>query len=102
MARWLQVQLSGGSINGEAIFAPGLVAGTHLPRVELDAEFYTYKRHHYGYGWYQADYDGMVMYHHFGSFSGYRSNNFNFSHSLFDRRHNRTPRFAGKSRGFYS
>lgn len=73
MARWLQVQLSGGSINGEAIFAPGLVAGTHLPRVELDAEFYTYKRHHYGYGWYQADYDGMVMYHHFGSFSGYRS-----------------------------
>lgn len=73
MARWLQVQLSGGSINGEAIFAPGLVAGTHLPRVELDAEFYTYKRHHYGFGWYQVDYNGMEMYHHFGSFSGYRS-----------------------------
>lgn len=73
MARWLQVQLSDGKIDGDRAFTNGLVAGTHQPRVELDAEFYTYKRHHYGFGWYQADYDGMEMYHHFGSFSGYRS-----------------------------
>ncbi len=51
----------------------GLVAGTHEALSEHEAEFAGYKRHHYGIGWYQADYRGQLMFHHFGSFSGYRS-----------------------------
>ncbi|MCH8348032.1 MAG: beta-lactamase family protein [Proteobacteria bacterium] len=73
MARWLQAQLSDGIIDGKQVFAPGVVASTQRPQTSLEAEFYTYKRHHYGFGWYQADYNGHLMYHHFGSFSGYRA-----------------------------
>ena len=73
MVRWLQAQLSDGKINGRQIFAPGVVKSTHTPNTVLDAEFYTYKRHHYGFGWYQVDHKGYLMYHHFGSYSGYRA-----------------------------
>ena len=73
MAKWLQAQLSDGKVNGEQVYAPGLVASTHAPSASLDKEFYTYRRHHYGLGWYRADYSGHLMLHHFGSFAGYRS-----------------------------
>jgi CubicO group peptidase (beta-lactamase class C family) len=73
MAKWLQAQLSDGRINGRQVYAPGLVESTHSPNTTLDAEFYTYRRHHYGIGWYQAEYKGYLMYHHFGSYAGYRS-----------------------------
>lgn len=73
MARWLQAQLSDGKIGGRQIYPPGLVSSTHTPNTALEAEFYTYKRHHYSIGWYQAEYNGYLMYHHFGSYSGYRS-----------------------------
>jgi len=72
MARWLQAQLSGGKIGGQQVFESGLVDSTHTSNAEFDAQFYTYQRQHYGLGWYQADYNGSVMYHHFGSYSGYR------------------------------
>jgi len=73
MGQWLQAQLSDGKINGRQVYAPGLVNSTHTPNTALEAEFYTYRRHHYGIGWYQAEYNGHLMYHHFGSYSGYRS-----------------------------
>lgn len=73
MARWLQAQLSDGKISGQQIYPAGLVNSTHMPIAALEVEFYTYKRHHYGIGWYQAEYNGYLMYHHFGSYSGYRS-----------------------------
>jgi CubicO group peptidase (beta-lactamase class C family) len=48
MARWLQAQLSDGKIDGRQIYPPGLVSSTHTPNTVLEAEFYNYKRHHYG------------------------------------------------------
>jgi len=73
MALWLQAQLSDGRIEGRQVFPRGLVESTHIPIAELEADFYSYKRHHYGIGWYLADYNGYLMYQHFGSYSGYRS-----------------------------
>lgn len=73
MGRWLQAQLSDGKIDGRQIFVPGLIDSTHRPNATVQADFYTYKRQHYGIGWYEADHRGYSMYHHFGSFSGYRS-----------------------------
>lgn len=73
MARWLQAQLSGGKLDGRQVFAPGLIDSTHRVNATFEADFYTYKRRHYGIGWYEADHSGYSMYHHFGSFSGYRS-----------------------------
>ena len=72
-ARWLMLQLSDGRIDGRRIFAPGLVNSTHVANAELDMTFYTYRRKRYGFGWYEADYDGRTMFQHFGSYSGYRA-----------------------------
>ena len=73
MALWLQAQLGDGRVDDRQVFSPGLIASTQTPVVSLDADFYTYKRHHYGLGWYHADYRGQKMLHHFGSFAGYRA-----------------------------
>ncbi|MEE8294761.1 MAG: serine hydrolase domain-containing protein [Sphingomonadales bacterium] len=73
MAIWLEAQLNDGLVDGKQIFPEGLVEGTHQARTSLEATFAAYKRHHYGFGWYQADYRDQQMIHHFGSFSGYRS-----------------------------
>lgn len=73
MALWLQLQLNDGKVKGREVYPRGLVASTHIANASLETEFFSYKRHHYGLGWYQADYRGHLMFHHFGSFAGYRS-----------------------------
>jgi len=73
VARWLMLQLSDGRIDDRQVFAPGLVQSTRAANTELDMTFYTYHRKRYGFGWYEADYDGRTMYQHFGSYSGYRA-----------------------------
>ncbi len=73
MARWLQLQLHDGILNGRRVFPEGVVASTHRKIAEVDQEFHTYHRTGYGLGWYIADYEGETMLHHFGSYVGARA-----------------------------
>lgn len=73
MARWLEIQLTDGVLDGQRIFPAGLVASTHRTRVATDATFGPYKRHGYGLGWYVGQYGDQTLIHHFGNFGGSRA-----------------------------
>jgi CubicO group peptidase (beta-lactamase class C family) len=73
MARWLQLQINDGAIDGRQVFPAGLVASTHQPLVSQDTTFGPYHRDGYGLGWQTGRYGDDVLIHHFGNFSGSRA-----------------------------
>lgn len=73
MARWLELQLNDGVIDGERVFPAGLVASTHQMRVGQERRFGDYHRDGYGLGWNLGSYRGERLVHHFGNFSGSRA-----------------------------
>jgi CubicO group peptidase (beta-lactamase class C family) len=73
MARWLEIQLNDGVVDGRRAFPPGLVASTHRPLVAQQATFGRYLRDGYGLGWQTGRYGEAVLIHHFGNFAGSRA-----------------------------
>ncbi len=73
LARWLEVHLEEGRLDGAAVFPPEVVAETHREQVTQDREFSTYYRHGWGLGWDLGSYDGKLLVHRFGGFPGFRS-----------------------------
>lgn len=73
LARWLEAQINEGRVDGLQVFPAEVVAETHRKQAELDAEFWRFRRHGYGLGWYVSDYEEETLLHHFGSFPGYRA-----------------------------
>ena len=73
LARWLAVHLREGRSGDRPLFPPEVVAETHRLQVEQDREFGPYHRHGWGLGWDLGTYDGDLLIHRFGSFTGYRS-----------------------------
>ncbi len=73
MARWLEVQLNDGVIDGRRVFPEGLILSTHTSRVAQDRRFGVYRRGGYGLGWQTGRYGRDVLIHHFGNFAGSRA-----------------------------
>ena len=73
MARWLQLQLNDGVVDGRRVFPPGLVASTYHRLVSQQAAFGPYTRDGYGLGWQTGRYGDEVLIHHFGNFAGSRT-----------------------------
>lgn len=73
MARWLEIQLNDGVLDGRRVFPSGLVASTHRPLVAQQATFGRYRRDGYGLGWQTGRYGDAVLIHHFGNFAGSRA-----------------------------
>ncbi|AAK23481.1 serine hydrolase domain-containing protein [Caulobacter vibrioides] len=73
MARWLEIQLNDGVLEGRRLFPEGLVASTHRPRVPQQAKFGPYVRDGYGLGWQTGRYGEQPLIHHFGNFAGARA-----------------------------
>lgn len=73
MARWLEIQINDGVLDGHRVFSEGLVASTHQPLATNDATFGPYTRQSYGLGWQIGRYGDDVLIHHFGNFSGSRA-----------------------------
>jgi CubicO group peptidase (beta-lactamase class C family) len=73
MARWLEVQVNDGVVDGRRIFPEGLVASTHRSLVGQAATFGPYTREGYGLGWQVGHYGDDVLIHHFGNFAGSRA-----------------------------
>lgn len=72
MARWLELQINDGLLDGRQVFPAGLVASTHSSRVAQDRAFGAYRRDGYGRGWQTGRYGEDVLIHHFGNFGGSR------------------------------
>ena len=73
MARWLEIQINDGVIDGRRVFPAGLVASTHQPLAANNAAFGPYVRESYGLGWQIGRYGDDVLIHHFGNFAGSRA-----------------------------
>lgn len=73
MARWLEIQLNDGVLDGKRLFPPGLVASTHKPLAIQQATFGPYVRDGYGLGWQTGRYGEALLIHHFGNFAGSRA-----------------------------
>lgn len=72
-ARWLEVQLGDGRLDGRQVFPARVVRETHRTQATLDATFGELHRVGYGLGWYRAIVDGDTLVHHFGSYAGARA-----------------------------
>jgi CubicO group peptidase (beta-lactamase class C family) len=73
MAIWLEAQINDGRVDGRQVFPAGLVASTHVSRVDQAADFGPYVRTGYGLGWQVGRYGDDLLIHHFGNFSGSRA-----------------------------
>lgn len=73
MARWLELQINDGRIDGVQVFPQGLIASTHRSLAVQDRDFGAYHRDGYGLGWNLGTYGSERLVHHFGNFSGSRA-----------------------------
>lgn len=73
MARWLEIQINDGVLDGRRVFPAGLVASTHRRLATNSANFGPYVRESYGLGWQIGRYGDDVLIHHFGNFAGSRA-----------------------------
>ncbi len=73
MARWLEVQINDGVLDGRRVFPEGVVASTHRPLAISTGTFGPYTRESYGLGWQIGRYGDDVLIHHFGNFAGSRA-----------------------------
>lgn len=73
MARWLELQINDGLIDGRQVFPARLIRSTHQPLATQDTAFGAYHRDGYGLGWQVGRYGTDVLIHHFGNFSGSRA-----------------------------
>lgn len=73
LARWLEVNLNDGRLDGEQVIPAEAIREAQRPQAEQDAEFMKFKRTGYGLGWNTGSYEGDPFVHHFGGFSGFHS-----------------------------
>ena len=73
LARWVGVHLNQGRWDGRQVFPAQVVAATHEQQVGQDRKFGPYERHGWGLGWDLGTYEGDLLVHRFGTFSGFRS-----------------------------
>ncbi len=72
-ARWLEVQLNEGRLDGQQVLPASVIRETHQVVAETNAAYGPFVRKGYGLGWYIGTYDEEPMLHHFGGFAGAHS-----------------------------
>ncbi|RPI69877.1 MAG: class C beta-lactamase-related serine hydrolase, partial [Ignavibacteriales bacterium] len=73
LSNWLIFNLGDGTYNGKRILSEYSLDEIHSAQINYSQTFFTYNRFAYGLGWIRSDYNGRLLIHHFGSYSGARS-----------------------------
>lgn len=73
LAKWLEANLTRGRIGSRQVLPAGAFAETHRRQTEAKRNPYLFTPHGYGFGWYQADFQGERALFHGGGFEGWRS-----------------------------
>lgn len=73
MARWLEIQINGGALDGHQVFPRHVIERTHQSWATTSSSLGSFSREAYGLGWYIGEHAGQRTLHHFGGFSGYRA-----------------------------
>lgn len=69
LAKWVIFNLG----SGEPLLSSYSLDEIHSAQVDYSQKFFVYDRFAYGLGWIRSDYNGKLLIHHFGSYSGARS-----------------------------
>lgn len=73
LARWLRINLAGGTIDETRLLSEARLREMHAPQAEVGSEFFVFGRESYGLGWYVGSYGGETLVHHFGSYVASRA-----------------------------
>jgi CubicO group peptidase (beta-lactamase class C family) len=73
LARWLEANLNGGRVGGKQALPKAAFEIAQKPYATMSSDFYRFKRRGYGLGWYDSDFEGETLIHHFGGFEGWKA-----------------------------
>ena len=74
LARWLEANLTNGRIGSRQAIPAAAFEEAHRMQVPVEIARGDFKSRGYGFGWYQADYEGNSILFHQGGFEGWQSN----------------------------
>lgn len=73
-ARWLELQMNEGKLDGQQLFPADMIRYTHQKHAETGGGDYDeFGRDYYGMGWRVGDFHGHPNINHFGGYPGYLS-----------------------------
>lgn len=73
LARWLEVHINRGRLDGRQVLPAEAFDEAHRALVPETGSFRQFTREGYGLGWHVGHYDGDVLLHHFGGFNGFHA-----------------------------
>ncbi len=73
LAKWLEVHMNGGRLDGRQVFPAEVVSETHRKQADQDRDFTFVHRYGWGLGWDLGTYDGDTVIHRHGGFTGFHS-----------------------------
>lgn len=74
LARWLELNVNGGRLDGRQVIDAAALAEAQRKQVPTtERDWYRFKRHGYAFGWHHSDYEGTLLLHHFGGYEGWRA-----------------------------
>ncbi|HUP18535.1 MAG TPA: DUF6265 family protein [Gemmatimonadota bacterium] len=73
LAAFVIANLGDGVVEGRQALPAAAVREAQAPQVDLDAEFFEFRRFAYGLGLYRARWGDDLIVHHFGGYPGFRS-----------------------------
>ena len=71
MARWLEVNINDGVLDGRRVFPEDVMREAHRMQVPHGDSLGSWPRHGYALGWQVGTYGGDTLLHHFGGFPGF-------------------------------
>jgi len=73
LAKFLEIQMNEGRLDGRQVFPASVIAETHRSMVSQSAEAGAFSKHGYGLGWDLATYAGEEVIQHNGGFSAFNA-----------------------------
>lgn len=73
LARWLEANVNQGRVGGKQALPQAAFEMAQKPYATTSSDWYRFKRRGYGLGWYDSDFEGETLLHHFGGFEGWRA-----------------------------
>ena len=73
LAKFLIAQMEQGKLAGKPVLPANIIAKSQQRQATTDANYMSFKRDGYAYGWYTGEYKSQPLLHHFGSFAGFHA-----------------------------
>ena len=72
-AKWLELQMNNGKLDGKQVFPAKMIKQSHLPSAVTGDKKQQFRPQSYGMGWGISEFEDQEIIHHFGGYPGYLS-----------------------------